>query len=586
MRLRTLLFVAAASVVFSLSVAAQSTFFAIPPAIPGAVSARDRGPNGAALFQRTAFIYPAADMAQGNIPASTAITSLGFHLDVPAAAAATGTFRLWVSQGVPDAVFTRSLAWATLLALPTPLTLVYDGPLTIPAAPGWFDVAFNQPGASLTVQPGAGYYFAYEWVATTRSSVSASYSCFNRTNTLNTATGTTAPPLLTNNSGFRPWIRLGASGGVNYPDAGVVQVYTLGQVPLLPGVAAPNQPALPVEVRARVYNGGTQVLLNLPVALAVSGPTPYAATIVLDSLRPGDTTTVRFNGFRPAVGGGHAATVSVPATNDSIRTNNSAADSLFVSARRLTYGRGYPPGETPYNTYPIGFGATAGALLVRHTLAQPAAISHIGFAVPNYAPNVGRTVFAVLLDSAGQPLAPLVPHVILATELGEFVRFALPAPVRVRGVFFAGVGQPAGAPGQADFYPVGGQTEGPVLRDSAYYAVYGDLLLLGQTPPQEYRADGRLVIAVDLVADPRTAVAPPAAVTAAALVVWPNPAHQLVRLRGAAPGAAVVVLDGLGRTARRATTSATGEATLDVAALPPGVYTVRVGAAARRVVVE
>ena len=72
--------------------------------------------------------------------------------------------------------------------------------------------------------PGKGYYVAYEWTAVTKSPASATYNCFNRANTLNTITGTTLQPVLTNNSGFRPWVRFGASAGVSYPDAGVAQV--------------------------------------------------------------------------------------------------------------------------------------------------------------------------------------------------------------------------------------------------------------------------------------------------------------------------------------------------------------------------
>mgnify|MGYP002777005133 CR=1 FL=1 len=569
----------------SLAAVGQTTTFAIPPNNPNATSSRDRGPNGSAAFHRTAFLYTAADMAQGSIPAGTTVNRLGFHLDAPAATAATGAFKVWVSQGVPDMAFSRSTLWTDLLTTPTPMVLVYDGSLTIPAAAGWFDIAFNQPGAGLTVQPGAGYYFAYEWVATTPSATSATYTCFNRANTLNTAVGTTiAPPLLTSNSGFRPWIRVGAAGGVNYPDAGVVQVYTLGQVPLLAGVAPADQPALPVPVEARVFNGGTQVLRNLPVALAVSGASPYTATVVLDSLRPGDTTIVRFGDYRPTAAGGHAVRVSVPAVNDSIRTNNSAADSLYVTTgNRLTYAKGFPPGNSPHFAFPVGFASDGGAMLVRHRLARPARVTHVGFAIANFPANVGRTVFAVLLDSAGQLLTPLVPHVILPTELGEYVRVALPTPVRVRGTFYAGLGQPAGAPGQADYYPLGGQDEDPVTRDSAYFIFFGDLLLLGQSPPQNFPDLGRLVVGVDLVPAP---VGLAEAEARPELLAWPNPVHDRLRIQGAAPNQPVRLLDALGREVRRTVAASTGEATLDVAPLPPGVYVVQAGAATRRVVVE
>ncbi len=72
--------------------------------------------------------------------------------------------------------------------------------------------------------------------------------------------------------------------------------------------------------------------------------------------------------------------------------------------------------------------------------------------------------------------------------------------------------------------------------------------------------------------------------TTTAFTLSPNPAQHHVRLTGAAaPNGAL--FDNLGRTVRRFTTAA-GAATLDVTGLAPGIYTVRVGASARRLVVE
>ena len=67
--------------------------------------------------------------------------------------------------------------------------------------------------------------------------------------------------------------------------------------------------------------------------------------------------------------------------------------------------------------------------------------------------------------------------------------------------------------------------------------------------------------------------------------LWPNPAHETVRLAGPLC-AAVAVVDALGRTVRTAQLDAAGAATLTVRGLPTGVYVVRIGAVARRLVVE
>jgi hypothetical protein len=73
---------------------------------------------------------------------------------------------------------------------------------------------------------------------------------------------------------------------------------------------------------------------------------------------------------------------------------------------------------------------------------------------------------------------------------------------------------------------------------------------------------------------------------ASGLSLYPNPAlGGGATLSGVAPGAAVQVLDALGRVAATATADATGTAAL-AAGLAPGVYVVRAGSAALRLVVE
>lgn len=75
-----------------------------------------------------------------------------------------------------------------------------------------------------------------------------------------------------------------------------------------------------------------------------------------------------------------------------------------------------------------------------------------------------------------------------------------------------------------------------------------------------------------------------AAGAAAELALFPNPATTLSTLSGAAPGAAVRVLDVLGRLVLTTTADASGAAALG--GLAPGVYVVRAGAGAVRLAVQ
>jgi hypothetical protein len=99
-----------------------------------------------------------------------------------------------------------------------------------------------------------------------------------------------------------------------------------------------------------------------------------------------------------------------------------------------------------------------------------------------------------------------------------------------------------------------------------------------------YASSNVLVRLVDRALVP-LAVAPAGAAAAGGL--FPNPAHGLATLTGAAAGAPVQVLDALGRAVVAGTADASGTARLALpAGLAPGVYVVRSGAQALRLAVE
>lgn len=71
------------------------------------------------------------------------------------------------------------------------------------------------------------------------------------------------------------------------------------------------------------------------------------------------------------------------------------------------------------------------------------------------------------------------------------------------------------------------------------------------------------------------------------LALFPNPAHTTATLTGTEPGNAVQLLDGLGRSVTTATADAAGTATLALpTGLPSGVYVVRAGSQALRLLVQ
>ncbi|HET9503485.1 MAG TPA: hypothetical protein VFO93_08085 [Hymenobacter sp.] len=103
--------------------------------------------------------------------------------------------------------------------------------------------------------------------------------------------------------------------------------------------------------------------------------------------------------------------------------------------------------------------------------------------------------------------------------------------------------------------------------------------------PLASAAPGSLNVLARLVDNTLLPLAAAPAAPAAGAALYPNPAHGAATLGGVAPGAAVQVLDGLGRVVATATADATGTARV-AAGLAPGVYAVRAGSAALRLTVE
>lgn len=527
---------------------------------PSAVS---RGPDPSQRYQRVVALYPAADV-QGIAPGLN-LLSLGFRLRTPAATAGSGTLRVWLCNTTHP---TYSLAndWAYLLQNPAPFQQVYNGPLTVPAAAGWFDVAFQTP----FTYTGDGFYLAYEWETTTPIAASGSYECDDyRTQTLRGGTSASAfPATLTMVSPFRPQLRVGYAAPAQ--DAALLRVYGPGKTPQQSCVT-------PYPVQAVVRNAGTATLTNLPVTFTPGTGAGPAVTVTVASLAPGAETTVLLPSLAPTAAPNTYVHYSVRVPTDQNPANDVRADSTLVTLRELTYVTGFP---SAFSVGGVGFNtasAASGTLLCRYPLRAPAVVSSIRMQLANYSANAGNTVYAVLLDEQGHLLARSTDAYLNSSQNGQWITFAMPTPVRVTGrAFFAGMAQTRPRVAGQYYYPLGAQYE-PQVRDSAYYSAVGDSALLGLKPPRELRTLGRFMVEVTLESAPlatRTAAAPWAP------DLWPNPAHYQLHLTlpAAAGPAEATWLDVTGRVVRPAAPlrpAPDGRATLPLAGLPPGLYVLR-----------
>ncbi|KAA9331109.1 T9SS type A sorting domain-containing protein [Adhaeribacter soli] len=407
-------------------------------------------------------LYKGSDFP--DLPAGT-VNYFGFSIGTPAATAASGNIKVYMVN-TSDAIYSRGTTWTSIISSPSAMALVYDGPLTIPAASGTFNIMLQTPFN----YTGGNFYLAYEWSTTTRSAVSAIYNTNNELPaSLVTVTATTlaGTATLTGSSAFRPVLILG------YPtpgsDMSVMGVFAMGKMALTSGARS---------IQARVKNTGTTTLTNRTISLSITGANTFNTSVLVSSLAPGAERTVAFPAFAPTVlGSNNLVEVSVAA--DDVSGNNSKQVNMVVTpstqgyAQYPTVANALPVVNTAFEgNYPLTnpTPATRNAnFLAAFRATGPTAVTAVNAYVPGpaFSPNInttGVTVYGVVLNAAGVEVARSANKVLAATDLDKMVNFPITVPPTFSNneVYYIGMAQPAQAlpaNAPATIYPMGAQKE-------------------------------------------------------------------------------------------------------------------------------
>jgi hypothetical protein len=256
-------------------------------------------------------------------------------------------------------------------------------------------------------------------------------------------------------------------------DAQVSNVYTLSKIPVSFGA--------PHVVSTIIANKGVATINNLTVTLKVTGANTFTDTKNIASLAPGASTTINFAAYSPATAGTNTVTVSVPADDNS--TNNSIAVSQSVNANTYSYADNLT--NSGYDGYSAGL---SGMFLTKYKLTGIAYVNHVNIFIPNVAVNVGKTIYAVVLDPAGVILGQSANYTITVGDLDGYKSFSFVVPPFINGGdFYVGLAQTANA---TRYYPLALQTETPA-RPASYYTVPS---LAGGIVPSEITSLGRFMM--------------------------------------------------------------------------------------------
>ena len=398
--------------IFALSTAfAQNQVVTAPPVNS---SSQLRAPNGtnSQAGLKACYIVRASELA--NLTASV-ISSVGFSVNAGTGSIpVSGSFTLYL-QNTTNTTYAKGTNWPTIL---TGMQTAYVGTYTVP----------GNAGASIITLPtnfsfgiGGGLYVAYEWQSNGPFAAGPATYYANSTLPIGGALSETpslpTPDALTTNS-FRPsFIFSGVSTLTN--EIAVRGVEAPGKIAkLLDNTQAPV---------AYVKNLSTVTKTNIVVNLNVGGANTFTDTQTIPILAAGAVGSVTFNTFASTVNGINNMSVSV--TPDQVLTNN-----LFVWTQSVTCTDASFSPPTAANTFTengYGFNGSAypgGVFAFYYNPVNSGSVSAVRVAVFSSTVNIGKRVFAVVLDNTGNIVATGNTVTINAANFNTFLNLPFATP--------------------------------------------------------------------------------------------------------------------------------------------------------------
>lgn len=340
--------------------------------------------------------------------------------------------------------------------------------------------------------------------------------------------------------------------------AGVAAIYTLGKI---------SSPAgLPHAVSARVTNTGTAALTNLQVTLSVTGANTFSNVQTVPSLAAGASATVTFASYPTTLAAGtNIVTVAVPA--DGNNTNMAMTQQQLVSGTTFSY---IDPSQTTATGGGVGFGTGAGILAAKFTLSATRTVNSVSAFIVDPA-TVGRTIYTVVLSSAGTIVGRSADYVVVAADINTAKTFALTTPAVVpAGDFYVGLAQTAFT---AVYYPLGTQNETPTRPGTFYIAP-----LAGGAAPTDVAGQGFGRFMLEAITSTTTAISPE---LMRAVTVYPNPSatgvfNLAINGANAQKGLEVEVVNTLGQRVYAGAARDNFTTQLDLSNLANGLYHLKI----------
>jgi hypothetical protein len=326
------------------------------------------------------------------------------------------------------------------------MSVHYTGNYTVPGGNGASTITVNfTPTFTYT---GGGIYVAYEWAS------AGPFAANPATYRANLVTGAGLGAASYNNpqpavntmtvNDFRPAFVFNAVNTATN-EASVVSLNAPGKIASFYNA--------PHTITALVRNSSINALSNVAVTLGISGANSFSDVQTIPTIAAGGTANVTFAGFNPANNGLNNITVSIPA--DQNNANNTAAWTQSVTCDLVAIPPVIPAGS--YTSQGYGAGANTAGLIYtfKHTPGSNAALKGVNVVVPSFAnaQNLGKNLYAVLLDANGAIIATGNTVSITGPSMDVFTSYNFPAPfpsLTAGTDYHIGIGIPTNG-----YFPVG-----------------------------------------------------------------------------------------------------------------------------------
>jgi len=493
----------------------------------GATSQNSRMPSNFWKFQRTWYLIKPDEMAASGFPSGYTVDGLGFNVTAAGTGTLTGTLNIYLLN-TTNTSWTLGTTWNVSSFTQVASISNY----TVPIAVGSYDIAFT--GGSPFTYTGSGVYVAWEFGSPsgTIGTAPVTHDCNNSlSGLLYGGRGSTAWPAVTGTSSWRPATRF-INNSIN-DVVSLTNIYTLERAPI------PYSAPVPVTVRAaNVSTSAATFDVILTIKDATNTFTRYSDTVTVTALAGGTATLLNFS-WTPTIQEDIIITATTSVIGGETWTINNTKsipgavnDNLFSLAYTTTGSSGFG------YTYP-GTGLFATKFHMNGSGNVPGA----NIVIANFAANVGNTVYAVLMNSAGTILTQSPTYTIQSGDLGANVNFSFATPQTFTNEdFYVALAQTAGT---VQWYPMGTFDEDP-QRDNTFYTAAitgGTLTVLPTSFGLKYGIEAQ-VTAPAATVNPSAFTATPVSTTQINLSWALNPSSNNVLLAWSPDGTFGTPVDG------------------------------------------